>query len=112
LRYDPGYRDSLFLLGFAHQKAGLRDRAIEEYGRFLRARPNHFQAQFNLAYALMKNGDCDAAVPRFIRVLELRPGYTETHQHLATCYRALGEPAKAGEHAAIHDRARRKPTGP
>ncbi|MCA9668586.1 MAG: tetratricopeptide repeat protein [Myxococcales bacterium] len=86
MRLSPrGYKDAGYLLGWAYQKLGQRDRAIAAYRAFLSAQPKHVQARFNLAFALMKRGDCKAAVPEFQRVLSLKPSYQAARLHLSSC---------------------------
>ena len=104
---DPDYRDTQFLLGWAHQSAGRGPPAIEAYRRFLSGNPDHVQARFNLGFALKETGDCRAAVTQFERVLALDAARTPAHAHLATCYRALGDGARAAAHQATYDRNKR-----
>ena len=105
--HDARFRDTLFLLGFGYQRAGLRRQAMGTYRRFLGDRHDHAQARFNLAFALMMAGDCRAAVMHFERVLSLRRDYAAVPLHLATCYRDLGDESKAVNHTDRYQRSRR-----
>jgi predicted TPR repeat methyltransferase len=97
------FRDSLFLEGFARQKSGRRDLAIELYDRFLVNYPDHYQATFNRAYALMNSGRHAAAAEGYKRTLQLNPNYKECHLHLAVCYRRLDRPEQAAEHQRLYE---------
>jgi tetratricopeptide (TPR) repeat protein len=98
------YRDTLFLIGWAHQSAGRTGLAIAAYKAFLQFEPGHVQTRFNLGHTLLKSGDCREAVAQFHRVLALDEKRKAAHLHLANCYKELGETAKVKKHQADFDR--------
>ncbi len=108
VKREPGYKDTLFLLGWAHQHAGRRELAINAYQRFLPDNPDHVQARLNLGIALRNSGKCGEAVPEFQRVLSLQPMKTVAHLHLAACDRALGDESTDEKHAAATLEERRR----
>lgn len=95
---DPDYRDVFFLRGFGFQMTDRQAEAVVSYRRHLQRHPEHAQSWFNMAHAQMTMGDCRTAIEGFERTLELRPEYVEAHQHLATCYEAIGESDRARWH--------------
>jgi len=99
---DPDYWETGFWLGFAYQKTGQSQKAIDTYNRFLQRNPEHDQGHFNLAYTLMAENDCKIAVMHFKKTLALNPSYREAHLHLSSCYKAMGNEQQAAHHQSIY----------
>ena len=90
----PDHKDALFLLGWAHQKAGRLTTAIDIYPQFLRTHPQHVQARLNLAIALRTEKNCKEAIAQLNRVLELAPENKWARTHLEGCQNEAPESAK------------------
>ena len=81
----PEYKELGFVRGFALQKLGRNQEALDDYNAFLRSHPTHAQVLFNSGYALMTMGRCFEALRYFERTVALRPGYSEAREHLERC---------------------------
>ena len=101
---DRYFRDTLFLVGWAHQAAGRTGQAIAAYQSHLRRNPGHAKTQYNLGYALMKSGKCGDAVAHFHRALAQDNTRKAAHLHLAHCYKALGDTVRGKKHRAKFNR--------
>ena len=102
-RYEPDYKNALFLKGFALQRTGELAGAIGAYRAFLTHKPDHCQAHFNLGFALMKTGQHPQAIEHLERVLSLKPDYDAAHLHLGTCYEKVGDERAAAKHRRIYE---------
>jgi len=85
LTLDPQHQEARFGLGFAQQKLGHTDTAIQTYRTYLKGTPGNAQIWFNLGYALMDKGLHAQASEAFRETLRLRPSYTEARELLARC---------------------------
>ena len=103
-RASPDLYLARFLIGFALQKLGRDQEAVEQYRAFLPGHPDHAQAHFNLGYALMQLGNYRDASASFERTLALQPEYREVHLHLGRCLEKLGQATEAARHLAIWKR--------
>lgn len=99
---DPSFRDIYFLRGFALQKSGRLEEAVISYQRQLQRFPGDSQSLFNLGHAQLSLGRPAQAISSFLEALRLDPTRKEAHYHLASCYGALGDAARAGQHAALY----------
>ena len=82
---DPGYKQTLFLKGFATQMVGRLDESIASYRKFLSLKGDNYQVRFNLAFALMMQREYSEAADHFKRALELKPDYREAQIYLDKC---------------------------
>jgi len=82
---DPGYKQTLFLKGFACQMLGRLDDSIASYRKFLSFKGDDYQVHFNLAFALMIQKEYGEAANHFKRTLELKPDYREAQIYLDKC---------------------------
>jgi tetratricopeptide (TPR) repeat protein len=78
----PDYKELGFARGFALQKLGRNQEALDEYDAFLRSHPTHVQVIFNSGYALMTMGRCFEAIRYFERTVALRPS---TRKRVSIC---------------------------
>ena len=104
---EPGYRDSLFLEGWAYQKLGRWPEAERTYLSALNHNPRHLQTRFNLAYGLMNEGRHREAISEFEEVLRINPGFGSAHHWLGKCYEAMGDAKTAAHHEAIFQSSRK-----
>jgi tetratricopeptide (TPR) repeat protein len=86
---DPEYRRVGFNIGFALQKLGRYDEAIETYRDFLRGNDDA-RAWSNLGWAYFDSGRCREAIDAFERTLRLLPGDPTAVSRIAECRRRLG----------------------
>ena len=85
------------MLGFAAQRAGDLEAAIDYYQRYLGIDPADYQAGFNLGVALAQSGQCSAAIPVLQRLVAANDA-AAPHFYLARCHEQLGDEVRAAEH--------------
>jgi tetratricopeptide (TPR) repeat protein len=104
---ERGYRNSLFLEGWAYQKLGRWPEAEQTYMAALEYDPLHVQTRFNLAYGLMDASRYREAISEFEEVIRINPGNGSAHHWLGKCYAAIGDNNAAEQHEAVFQETRK-----
>jgi tetratricopeptide (TPR) repeat protein len=78
-------------LGFALQRAGQVNEAMDQYREVLRLNPDDASANLNLGVGLAMTGRLPEATNCFARALRSRPDWSGTHQNLGLALFKLGD---------------------
>ena len=101
LTNNLAYGQSLWRAANCFDQAGLADRAIEQFGQFVRGRPSdprHLAAIFRLGQAYQLDLQFDAAIEHYQRLISDHPKSPEAYGSfvpLAQCYLAKGSQYEA-----------------
>ncbi len=98
---NPDFEFSGYLLAVAYEKTGRTEDAIAAYELYIPRHPQDFFARLNLAKLYLQQEDCPRAIEGLQQALSLNSQLPEAHQHLATCYKKMGNPEEAKKHLAI-----------
>jgi tetratricopeptide (TPR) repeat protein len=85
-------------LGFALDKQGRTEEAIEHYIQALRLKPDYAEAHNNLGIALDRQGRTEEAVEHYLQALRLRPDYAQAHNNLGIALDKQGRTEEAVRH--------------
>ncbi len=93
LRWDPGFAEAHFRLGFELGRQGQDTRALEHFAEAVRLDPELVPARLNLGIATLRHGRTNEAQEHFAEVLRREPTNAVARMHL----RNLGEPPAGGQ---------------
>ncbi len=83
--------DSAYLnLGYAYEKIGRKDLAMEDYRAAMKIDPERIEAHNNLANLLDDTGRTNEALAEYQEALNLNPKYVAAHNNLGTMYVEMG----------------------
>ena len=82
--------ETSYAVGFALQKKGLLDRAIEQYQQALKYNPKYTDAMINLGNILLEKGSIDDAIGEYKQALALEPGNPRGRMNLGVAYLKKG----------------------
>jgi tetratricopeptide (TPR) repeat protein len=88
-------------LGYAYQKKGMLEKAIEHYETAVRLKPDYPKAHNNLGYAYQAKGFLGKAIEHYRAAVRLKPDYSIAQYNLGNVYNVTGIPAKAVEHYKV-----------
>lgn len=98
LEQIPEVPQVLNLRGYAFQKEGRLDEAIEYYRRAMEKAPNFVDARNNLALVLKLQGKLDEAVDYYRQALQIEPKNADVHYNLGNALQSLGKLDEAISH--------------
>ncbi|MBN2489775.1 MAG: tetratricopeptide repeat protein [Planctomycetes bacterium] len=87
----PDDPDAAYLRGYAAERAGANDRAIEIYRSVLERAPTHARARFRLGFALDLRGDDDEAIEIYECLRDSQPTDPNAICNLGVLYEDRGE---------------------
>ena len=85
-------------LGYALDKQGRTEKAVEHYLQALRIYPDFAEAHYNLAIHLDKQGRTEEAIEHHLQALRTKPDFAKAHNNLAVALERQGRTEKAIEH--------------
>ena len=99
---DPDPREQLvwFNYGYALDRVGRLDDAIDIYTRAIRFNPTFIEAHHNVGLLRMRKSEFDVAIQNFEEVLRLFPQHLSANLHLAKIYLQTGNRPLARRHLA------------
>ena len=99
---NPDPREQLvwFNYGYALDRVGRLDDAIDIYTRAIRLNPTFIEAHHNVGLLRMQKSEFDVAIQNFEEVLRLFPQHVTANLHLAKIYLQTGNSALARRHLA------------
>ncbi len=83
--------------GVAYAKTRDFDRALTDFNKALKLKPDFANAYCNRGIVYGKKGDQDKAINDFTNAIRLRKGYGQAYFNRGVAYSHKGEEAKAGE---------------
>ncbi len=95
---EPDQAGWHYYLANVYGRGGLTDRAMDEYRRVIRIRPNHALAHNRLGNALLAEGKTDEAIWYLTAAIQLSPRYADAHDSLGTALTRQGKIPQAIRH--------------
>ena len=97
---DPGERQVWYNYGYALDRVGRLDDAIDMYTRAIRLSPTFWEAHHNVGQLRMRKREFDVAIQNFEEALRLFPQHVSANLHLAKIYLQTGNRSLARRHLA------------
>ena len=87
--------DIYYSRGLVHSKNGELDKAIRDYTKAIKLKPNYTEAYYQRGVAYRLKGDYECAIADYTKVIELEPDNADAYYHRSRAWLHLGQVERA-----------------